>query len=61
VPYGYGDEASKAWLWWAVGAVVSLIVVAAAVFIAGMHPALLLGWGIGMAIAAMMLAFRRGS
>jgi len=55
----YDGGATRLWVWWGIGAVLSLVAVAAAVFAANMNPALLFGWAIGMAIAAMLLAFRR--
>lgn len=48
------------WLWWAVGAVVSFLVIIAGVTMAGLHPALFVGWGVGMAFAAMLMVFKRG-
>jgi hypothetical protein len=52
--------AVSAWVWWGVGAGISLLCVVAAVFLAGMHAALLLGWAVGMVIAAALMLFRGG-
>lgn len=57
----HGDRATQMWVWWGVGAVISFIAVAAAVFLVGMNPALLFGWAIGMIIAALLLIFRRAA
>ncbi len=55
------DRMTQMWVWWAVGAVISFVAVGAAVFMAGMNPALLFGWAIGMIIAALLLIFKRAS
>jgi len=55
------DRMTLIWVWWAVGAVISFVAVAGAVFMAGMNPALLFGWAVGMIIAALLLIFRRAT
>lgn len=53
-----GDVTMR-WVWWAVAAVISFVAVVAAVFVAHMHGALLLGWAIGMIVAATIMLFKR--
>ncbi len=54
-----GGDATMRWVWWAVGAGISFVAVAVAVFALNMHGALLLGWAIGMIIAAVLMLFKR--
>lgn len=54
-----GGNATMRWVWWAVGAVISFVAVAVAVFAMDMHGALLVGWAIGMTISAVLLVFKR--
>ena len=54
-----GDETTGLWVRWIVGATVSLIAVVFAVFWLGMNSALLLGWAIGMILAAALNLFSR--
>ena len=53
--------ATMMWVWWAVGAVISFIVVVAGVSYANLHPALFVGWGVGMVFAALLMVFKRGT
>jgi hypothetical protein len=55
-----GGDATMRWVWWAVGAVISFVAVAFAVFGLEMNPALLFGWAIGMIVSALMVVFKRG-
>lgn len=55
------DRMTQMWIWWGVGAVISFVAVAAAVFLAGLNPALLFGWAVGMIIAALLLIFKRAT
>ncbi len=55
-----GGNATMRWVWWAVGAVISFVVVAVAVFGFETNPALLFGWAVGMIVGAMLLVFKRG-
>lgn len=54
-----GGDATMRWVWWAVGAVISFVAVAVAVFALEMHGALLVGWAVGMTISAVLLVFKR--
>lgn len=54
-----GGDATMRWVWWAVGAVISFVAVAVAVFALNMHGALLVGWAFGMTISAVLLVFKR--
>jgi hypothetical protein len=50
---------SLPWIWWSVGALITFILVGAAVFVWDQHPALLLGWAIGMILGAVLMLFHR--
>jgi hypothetical protein len=54
-----GDDPFVVWVWWAAGASASLVAAGAAVFLWGMHPALLLGWAVAMIVAAVLVIFRK--
>lgn len=49
------DGASLPWLWWSVGAIITLVLVGAAVFVFDQHPVLLLGSAVGMIIGAVVM------
>ncbi|GEM_PF-6657367 len=53
------SETVAPWIRLAVGAILGLLAVGAAVMFAGMDPALLLGWAFGVTIAAVLILFRR--
>ncbi len=54
-----GNETTGLWVRWIVGATVSLIAVVFAVFWLQMNSALLLGWALGMILAATLNLFWR--
>ena len=47
------------WIAWAIWSGVSLVLALLAVFVAGLDTGLLLGWAVGIIIAAMLMVFRR--
>jgi hypothetical protein len=49
------------WRNWLIGSAVALAAVAGLVFWGGYHGGLLLGWAVGMVIAAVLILFRRRS
>ncbi|MGE0419844.1 MAG: hypothetical protein AB7O80_23820 [Acetobacteraceae bacterium] len=53
------QDATVIWIRWTIVALLSLIVVLLAVFWAGLNSALLLGWALGMILAATLNLFRR--
>ncbi len=54
------QETTIIWIRWMVAALLSLALVLFAVFWAELNSALLLGWALGMSLAATLNLFRRG-
>jgi hypothetical protein len=52
-------DTGRPWIRWATGATLTLIAALVAVFWGGFHSALLLGWAVGMILAATLILFRR--
>lgn len=53
------DTPEAKWIAWAIWSGISLVMVLLAVVVAGLDTGLLLGWGVGIIIAAMLMVFRR--
>jgi hypothetical protein len=58
-PNTRGDSPESKWVAWAVWSSVSLLAVLFVVFVGGFDTGLLLGWAVGIIIAAMLVVFRR--
>jgi len=54
-----GDTPESKWVAWALWSIISLAAVLFVVFAGGFNPGLLLGWAVGIIIAAMLVVFRR--
>lgn len=54
-----GDTPESKWTAWAVWSAISLLAVLFIVFVGGFDAGLLLGWAVGIIIAAMLVVFRR--
>ncbi|MGE0223080.1 MAG: hypothetical protein AB7F35_31150 [Acetobacteraceae bacterium] len=59
LPSDSPESMAAPWVRWAILAVVTLAVVIVAVVWGGMSGALLVGWAVGMALAATLILFRR--
>jgi 4-hydroxybenzoate polyprenyltransferase len=53
------ESPESKWIAWALWSGVSLAAVLFIVFAGGFNPGLLLGWAVGIIIAAMLMVFRR--
>jgi hypothetical protein len=53
------DTPEAKWIAWGMWSGISLVMVLLAVLVAGMDTGLLLGWALGVIIAAMLMLFRR--
>jgi|HubBroStandDraft_3_1064219.scaffolds.fasta_scaffold2494192_1 hypothetical protein len=53
------DNPESKWVAWAIWSGISLVMALLAVLVAGMDSGLLLGWAVGIIIAAMLMVFRR--
>jgi hypothetical protein len=53
------DAPEAKWIAWGMWSGISLVMVLLAVLVAGMDTGLLLGWALGVIIAAMLMLFRR--
>jgi hypothetical protein len=58
-PAGSADTPESKWTAWAVWSAISLFAVLFIVFVGGFDAGLLLGWAVGIIIAAMLVVFRR--
>jgi hypothetical protein len=58
-PADPGDTPESRWTAWAVWSAISLAAVLFIVFVGGFNTGLLLGWVVGIIIAAMLVVFRR--
>jgi hypothetical protein len=56
---GPADTPESKWTAWAIWSAISLAAVLFIVFVGGFNPGLLLGWAVGIIIAAMLVVFRR--
>ncbi len=56
---GAGDSPESKWTAWAIWSSISLVAVLLIVFVGGFDAGLLLGWAVGIIIAAMLVVFRR--
>jgi hypothetical protein len=54
-----GDSPESKWVAWAIWSSISLLAVLFVVFAGGFDTGLLLGWAVGIIIAAMLVVFRR--
>jgi hypothetical protein len=54
-----GDTPEARWTAWAIWSAISLVIVLFAVLVAGFDAALLLGWAVGIIVAAMLMVFGR--
>ena len=53
------DNPEAKWIAWGIWSGITLVMVLLAVLVAGFDAALLLGWAVGIIIAAMLMVFRR--
>lgn len=53
------DPPEAKWIAWGIWSGISLVIVLLAVLVAGFDTGLLLGWAVGIIIAAMLMVFRR--
>jgi hypothetical protein len=53
------DSPEARWLAWALWSGISLVMAVFAVFVAGADTGLLLGWAVGVIVAAMLMVFGR--
>jgi hypothetical protein len=53
------DNPESKWLAWAIWSGISLVMVLFAVLVAGFDSGLLLGWAVGIIVAAMLMVFGR--
>jgi hypothetical protein len=53
------DDPETKWVAWGVWSGLSLVAVLLAIFVGGFDPGLLLGWVVGIIIAAVLMVFRR--
>ena len=58
-PAAAGMNPDIKWVLWGVWAGLSLLAVLLAVLVGGFDPALLLGWAVGIIVAAMLIVFAR--
>ena len=54
-----GNNPESKWIAWAIWSGISLVLALFAVLVAGLDTGLLLGWAVGIIIAAMLMVFRR--
>jgi hypothetical protein len=59
VPTESGDTPESRWTAWAIWSAISLVAVLFVVFVGGFNTGLLLGWAVGIIIAAILVVFRR--
>jgi hypothetical protein len=53
------DTPEANWIAWGIWSGISLVMMLLAVVVAGLDTGLLLGWAVGIIIAAMLMVFRR--
>ena len=56
---GSGSNPEAKWILWAIWSGISLLAALFVVFVGGFDTGLLLGWAVGIIIAAMLMVFRR--
>jgi hypothetical protein len=54
-----GSNPESKWVAWGIWSGISLVMALLAVLVAGLDSGLLLGWAVGIIIAAMLMVFRR--